>query len=599
MPNRVFFSLKYSPRSQQQPAEATQSRILPHALYGAQQRPSTPCKPKHALSTSPRHIHHTALQHSSRQMRRRPHAARKGGGACSILPVHVYCGQLRRAAMADSKAVLQQIEKHERTNTIAIAAALKCEHQAVVGTVKSLACYPDLITITDKSEQEVAITGDGHAVIADGSPEARIFMMVPKDGITQEALEALDSYKALGDSAKTGKNTAIKNKWLVTSRTPKDVVPPVVTLSRAADSIEDETQKQLKAYLTDASSLSKKEVDALTKRKYIAKRTVKSIDVVKGSAFTLNPVKAKTDLTPEMLADGSWAESTFKPVNIEAMGIRPPAGCLHPLLRVKTEIREIFLEMGFQEMDTRRYVESSFWNFDSLFQPQQHPARDAHDTFFLSKPQYSKEGEREYLERVRNTHEKGGYGSVGYGYEWSEEEASKNILRTHTTAVSSRMLYHLAQQETFKPVKFFSIDRVFRNERLDATHLAEFHQIEGLIADYDLSLADLMGTLTAFFKRLGIENLIYKPAYNPYTEPSMEIFSYHPGLKKVVEIGNSGIFRPEMLRPMGLPENVTVIAWGLSVERPTMIKYGYDNIRSLFGPKVDLAMAQTTPLCRL
>merc|ERR1740128_1025724 len=175
----------------------------------------------------------------------------------------------------------------------------------------------------------------------------------------------------------------------------------------------------------------------------------------------------------------------------------------------------------------------------------------------------------------------------------------KNVLRTHTTAVSAKMLYKLAQQKEFKPSKYFSIDRVFRNETLDATHLAEFHQVEGLVADRGLTLGHLMGVIDEFFKKLGIEQIRFKPAYNPYTEPSMEIFSWHAGLGKWVEIGNSGMFRPEMLLPMGLPEDVRVIAWGLSLERPTMIKYGIDNIRDLVGHKVDLDMVKRNPLCRL
>lgn len=186
-----------------------------------------------------------------------------------------------------------------------------------------------------------------------------------------------------------------------------------------------------------------------------------------------------------------------------------------------------------------------------------------------------------------------------YGYDWKIEEAQKNLLRTHTTAVSARMLYKLAKEKDFKPVKFFSIDRVFRNETLDATHLAEFHQVEGVVADYNLKLGDLIGIFNEFFKKLGITNLEFKPAYNPYTEPSMEIFCFHPGLGKWIEIGNSGMFRPEMLLPMGLPEDVNVIAWGLSLERPTMIKYGYNNIRDLVGPKVDMQMVQNSPICRL
>ena len=196
-------------------------------------------------------------------------------------------------------------------------------------------------------------------------------------------------------------------------------------------------------------------------------------------------------------------------------------------------------------------------------------------------------------------HSHGGHGSIGYGYDWKSEEAEKLILRTHTTAVSTRMLYRLAQQKEFRPMKCFSIDRVFRNESVDATHLAEFHQVEGMIVDRGLTLGDLIGFMDIFFKKMGVENIRFKPAYNPYTEPSMEIFSYHAGLGKWVEVGNSGMFRPEMLIPLGLPEDVRVIAWGLSLERPTMIKYGISNIRELLGHKIDLSMIQSNPICRL
>ena len=159
-------------------------------------------------------------------------------------------------------------------------------------------------------------------------------------------------------------------------------------------------------------------------------------------------------------------------------------------------------------------------------------------------------------------HENGGHGSIGHGKgTFTREEASKNLLRPHTTAISAQMLYKLANQPGgFQPKKKFSIDRVFRNESMDATHLAEFHHVEGVVADCDLSLGDLIGVINTFFKKIGLENIRFKPAYNPYTTPSMEIFAFHPDLKKWTEIGNSGIFRPEMLLPMGLPENVRVIA---------------------------------------
>jgi len=258
---------------------------------------------------------------------------------------------------------------------------------------------------------------------------------------------------------------------------------------------------------------------------------------------------------------------------------------------------KILLELGFEEMPTQRWVESSFWNFDALFTPQRHPARDAQDTFFIKEPANTIDIPNDYLKIIKQTHETGGWGSIGYRYDWKESETRKNVLRTHTTSISTRMLHALAKE--YKPAKYFSIDRVFRNENMDATHLCEFHQIEGLVCDKNLTLGDLMGVIQTFFERVGITNIKFKPAYNPYTEPSMEIFGFHPQLERWVEIGNSGMFRPEMLLAMGLPPDVNVIAWGLSLERPTMILYGIDNIRDLFGHKVKIDTIINNPICRL
>eukprot|EP00389_Voromonas_pontica_P001617 GDKH01002406.1.p1 GENE.GDKH01002406.1~~GDKH01002406.1.p1 ORF type:complete len:135 (-),score=39.75 GDKH01002406.1:93-497(-) len=133
---------------------------------------------------------------------------------------------------------------------------------------------------------------------------------------------------------------------------------------------------------------------------------------------------------------------------------------------------------------------------------------------------------------------------------------------------------------------------------MDKTHLCEFHQVEGFIVDRNLSLANMMHVLEQFFMRIGVTNLRFKPAYNPYTEPSMEIFGYHSGMKKWMEVGNSGVFRPEMLQPMGFDKDVTAIAWGLSLERPTMIKYGIQHISELFGHKVDLNFIRKARIAR-
>jgi phenylalanyl-tRNA synthetase alpha chain len=233
------------------------------------------------------------------------------------------------------------------------------------------------------------------------------------------------------------------------------------------------------------------------------------------------------------------------------------------------------------------------------------------DTFYISdpklgekpRPQEGGQDTEEYWNNVKDVHQNGKYGSVGYRYPWDPEEAHRLVLRTHTTAISASMLHKLAALKgpDGKPpgARYFSIDRVFRNETVDATHLAEFHQVEGVIADYGLTLGGLMEFMEIFFNKMGITDLKFKAAYNPYTEPSMEIFSYHKGLNKLVEIGNSGMFRPEMLEAMGLPKDMRVFGWGLSLERPTMIKYGISNIRELLGHKVDLGFIKRNPAVRL
>lgn len=251
-------------------------------------------------------------------------------------------------------------------------------------------------------------------------------------------------------------------------------------------------------------------------------------------------------------------------------------------------------------MPTDRFVESAFWNFDAMFVPQQHPARELQDTFYVKEPSVAGDPPQDYYDRVKQVHEVGGFGSIGFRAPFSRDESKKLLLRTHTTAVSTAMLYKIAQQPGgFKPAKLFSIDRVFRNEAMDATHLAEFHQVEGVVADYNITLGHLIAFMETFFRKAGNNKLRFKPTFNPYTEPSMEVYSYHEGLKKWIEVGNSGMFRPEMLKPMGLPEGVRVLGWGMSLERPTMIKYKLNDIRTLVGHKVDLAQVRSAAAVRL
>ncbi|KAK0582143.1 hypothetical protein LWI29_021975 [Acer saccharum] len=482
------------------------------------------------------------------------------------------------------EAILAYLEKNEQISDSGnFAAELGLDHNDVVNVIKSLHGFR-YVDAQDIKRETWVLTDEGRKYAAEGSPEVQLFLAVPPEGsIPKDELQ-----KKLAPAVfKIGCSQAGKNRWVEMGK----------QISRKVQHVEDKV-KDLLLWVQDGHAIEKDDINSLKARKLIVQQTWKGYSVSKGPNYAPKRKKVATDLTRENLQRGDWKELEFKEYNFNAKGQPAEGGHLHPLLKVRKQLKDIFLQMGFEEMPTNNFVESSFWNFDVLFQPQQHPARDSHDTFFLEEPSTTRKLPEDYVELVKRVHESGGYGSRGYGYDWKREEADKNLLRTHTTAVSSRMLKALAEKP-FAPKKYFSIDRVFRNEAVDRTHLAEFHQIEGLVCDRGLTLGDLIGVLHDFFARLGMSKLRFKPAYNPYTEPSMEIFSYHEGLGKWVEIGNSGMFRPEMLLPMGFPEDVRVIAWGLSLERPTMILYGIDNIRDLFGHKVDLGLIKRNPICRL
>ncbi|GER50366.1 phenylalanine--tRNA ligase alpha subunit [Striga asiatica] len=341
---------------------------------------------------------------------------------------------------------------------------------------------------------------------------------------------------------KIGSTQAIKNKWIEMGKSQVlrkfkmqcSVSPwPLILLcynfgSKIYYMLEvdhvDDRVKDLLIQIQSGEGIGAEDINALKKRKLISSQIWKGYSIKKGPKYAPKRKKEATDLARENLQRGDWKDIEFKEYNFLAKG-QPTEGskkCLQIIL-------------------------------------------------LKAEPSSTRSLPEDYVERVKRVHESGGYGSRGYGYDWKREEADKNLLRTHTTAVSSRMLYALAQGP-FTPKRYYSIDRVFRNEAVDRTHLAEFHQIEGLICDRNLTLGHLIGVLNDFFSRLGMSKIKFKPAYNPYTEPSMEIFSYHEGLQKWVEVGNSGMFRPEMLLPMGLPEDVQVIAWGLSLERRVGLK---------------------------
>ncbi|GJJ07433.1 hypothetical protein Clacol_001635 [Clathrus columnatus] len=462
---------------------------------------------------------------------------------------------------------------------------------ALQGALNSLQSK-DMISYNINEQIVHVLTPEGSQIAREGSHEARVWSAAPFKG-EHSPLKLSDLKIKVGeDTSKIGQGRAFKNGWIGKEG------DGIVKLMR---SIDDKTQVELQEIESYGTlKAGDKALAEVRKRKLAIQRKYLWFTVKKGANFRSEIEKLETDLTVEMLSSGSWKTSKYKKYNFDAEGTPTNGGALHPLLKVREEFRNIFFEMGFAEMPTSNYVESGFWNFDALFVPQQHPARDLQDTFYLSEdPSTSLDPPSELYSKVATIHSIGGNGSTGYRAPFLKTESTKLLLRTHTTARSANMLYDIANQPGgFKPTKMFSIDRVFRNETMDATHLAEFHQVEGVVADRGLTLGDLIGFMQTFFGKMGITNLRFKPAYNPYTEPSLEIFAFHPALKKWVEIGNSGMFRPEMLEPLGLPSDVRVHGWGLSLERPTMIRYGINNIRTLVGHKVSIESVEKSSAVR-
>ncbi|MEM2440448.1 MAG: phenylalanine--tRNA ligase subunit alpha [Candidatus Bathyarchaeia archaeon] len=297
-----------------------------------------------------------------------------------------------------------------------------------------------------------------------------------------------------------------------------------------------------------------------------------------------------TQIIPELIVSGRWRNVKLTKFDVTAPVPVVYPGKVHPLQQIIQRAREIFLEMGFTEI-RGPLVETAFWNFDALFQPQDHPAREMMDTFYLAYPQAGRLPYKGLVEAVAKTHENGWItGSKGWGYKWSSEEAKKLVLRTHTTAETIK---YLATHKK-PPIKVFSVDRVYRNEQVTYRHLAEFHQIEGIVVDRNVTLRDLMGTLKTFYTKFGIEKIEFWPSYFPYTEPSAQAVAYHPKLKRWIELCGMGMFRPEVLAPMGI--KCPVLAWGGGLERLAMIEFGLDDIRMLYANNV--GWLRRTPLCR-
>ncbi|PSG99432.1 MAG: phenylalanine--tRNA ligase subunit alpha [Nanohaloarchaea archaeon SW_7_43_1] len=399
------------------------------------------------------------------------------------------------------------------------------------------------------------LTEEGEKIIEKGSPEYQLVEKVRKGENRFSELQDIDLDLALGKA---------RDKNLV------EINQGVVELTEIGEEYEDETKKRL-------------EEDDFTNED--EERGLVRADITTRRELLITEKGSETDLDE--------IEEDF---NVKARTKTPRTGKKHYYREIISYARQTWLEMGFQEMKGN-YIVPGLLNFDALYTPQDHPARELHDTFFVERPGKSDLSEYgDKVNHIKQTHEDGWEtGSHGFGYDWNKEEAKKNLLRTHTTAISAQRLHQIDINEEELPKKFFIIGRNFRNETVDRTHLAEFYQTDGIVVGKNLNFANLKGYISEFFEKMGYDEFRLIPAYYPYTEMSVEVQVWDEEDEEWLGMGGAGMFRPEVVKPM-LGFEAKVLAWGLGIPRIAFKAAGLSDIRELY--RNDINTINETPVWR-
>lgn len=483
---------------------------------------------------------------------------------------------------SDAKVLRAISEGHLDPQTIAQKLDMKVE--AVRASADSLG-EQGLVNIVKSVDEIFSLTDEGQQYAKEGLPERKL-------------LEAIGSGKPMSElkdpSIKIGLGWLRKKGWAVIQG---GEIKPIGSAQKGKD---EEILDALLQGPKTGSELDGKALALLKSRGLVSSSTSKSwkYEITpegRKAASELGTISAQdiSFLTPGMIKTGAWDGNrvlyndrlySVRPYDVTLEADRIYPGKRHPYQRLIDRMRAIMLEMGFTEIKGD-IVQSSFWNFDALFQPQDHPAREMQDTFYLDTrakiPDFTK---------VKEMHERGGeVGSTGWGGRWRPEVAEQEVLRTHTTAVTIKYLADHPEP----PVKAFGIDRVYRREAIDATHTPEFEQLEGVIMDEGVTFRHLLGVLKEFYAKMGFEEVRFRPGYFPYTEPSVEPEVFIDGLGWV-ELGGAGVFRKEVTAPFGIEH--PVLAWGLGVSRVAMLKLGLKDLRELYQP--DILWLRETPLSR-
>jgi phenylalanyl-tRNA synthetase alpha chain len=494
--------------------------------------------------------------------------------------------------LSESEARVLEAISQGRTHPQEIALDLGMKVEAVRASADSLG-EQGYIQVLKSVDELFSLTEEGMRYAKEGLPERRLLQDI---GTGKPISELKDP------GFKIGLGWLKKKGWAVLQG---GVLKPIGSAPKGKD---EEILEALLQEPTKGSQLEGKALAMLKSRGLVRSSTSKSWsyeitprgrDALSSHETALNMdmkvVKEMPPLSPDMLKNGAWEEidnrlrlhlcgetysSRSYDVTLASERIYP--GKKHPYQRLIQRMREIMLEMGFAEIKGE-IVQSSFWNFDALFQPQDHPAREMQDTFYLES-----KAEIPSWHKVKEMHERGGgVGSTGWGGSWSPEVARQEVLRTHTTAMTIK---YLADNPT-PPVKAFAIDRVYRREAIDATHLPEFEQLEGVVMDRGVTFRHLLGVLKEFYSKMGFSQVRFRPSYYPYTEPSVDAEVNVEGLGWI-ELGGAGIFRREVTAPFGIEH--PVLAWGQGVGRLAMLRLGLKDLRLLY--QSDIGWLRDTPL---
>ena len=414
----------------------------------------------------------------------------------------------------------------------------------------------NLAIVTESKTSIISLGKNGIESFQKGLPERRLLNLL-KTGPKKLS----DLQKELGSVFGPSIGLARKNNWIEASSDQISLKTSPLELpgEKTLQLIGNEKLPQDKIDNNDLSGL-------LKRPDFIIEDIVKTKDIIlSDSAKTIK------------LSDSSGE------IDVEAKVPEIFVARTHPLKDTIDEIREIFVTLGFSEI-LGNMTQSSFWNFDALFTPQDHPARELQDTFYLDRISTKKIGTPEQIRKVSESHKK------NWRYPWDINEAQKMVLRTHTTCVTIK---HLAENKPDE-ARIFSLGRVFRNEKVSYKHLVEFNQIEGIVVGKDANLRNLMGIQREFYKRIGITKIKFWPTFFPYTEPSLQTMVYNERLGKWIELFGMGIFRPEVTKPLGITK--PVLAWGGGIERIAMLKYGLDDVREFYNN--NLGWLRSTTKCQ-